>query len=244
MPPEQLEPELVEGVTPVAWSGRPGESPAELYERYGQQVASVVVETVSEVRSAEPVITGQVLQAVQTAGATSPDQLLQYRMKAPSSLARKVQTKSRGPAGREGAGAVVARMTDVLRYTAIAADHDRIVPTARALVEQLREVGWEVVEVEHSYVQGNPYKGLHIIARPPGSRLRGVELQVHSEQSQRVKNRYHADYEVARDPTATKADQQAAGARMRRAWSRVPQPAGIERLRTLGGVAVEQKKYG
>lgn len=70
--------------------------------------------------------------------------------------------------------------------------------TATATLTSLREQGWQILAAEHSYVAGNPYKGLHTLVRK-GSIT--AELQFHTEASQALKDRAHVDYETARDAT-------------------------------------------
>lgn len=164
---------------------------------------------------------------------------LEFRMKSPQSLARKiadrVQTRPQLSADEHA-----DRLTDVVRYTAVATEADQVVPTAQHMLATLREQGWEVVEAEHSYVPGNPYKGLHTLVR------RGTvtaELQFHSEASQGVKDRYHVEYEVARDSTQPLERRLEADATMRRVWDEVPTPAGLHDLSELGGVPLAAKTY-
>lgn len=51
--------------------------------------------------------------------------------------------------------------------------------------------------MEHSYVAGNLYKGLHLLAQHPSGRA--AELQLHSAESLTVKNANHGDYKIERD---------------------------------------------
>ena len=113
---------------------------------------------------------------------------------------------------------------------------------ARSTLRRLKRRGWEVIEVEHSYVENNPYKGLHTLVRDPRSGI-AVEVQFHSEQSQAVKDRYHVEYEVARDLDQPPAVRAAADNTMRQAWAEVAHPAGIEQLTVLAGVAVTARAY-
>lgn len=167
---------------------------------------------------------------------------LEFRVKSPSSLARKIETRVELGDYDSTSYEIAERLTDLVRYTGVCASPDEVVPMARSTLRRLRRRGWEVVEAEHSYVDDNPYKGLHVLVRDPRSGLT-IEVQFHSEQSQEVKDRYHVQYEIARDLSRPAAVRNEADDEMRRAWSRVPHPAGIEELTGLCGVPVKPKRY-
>lgn len=87
-------------------------------------------------------------------------------MKSPASLARKLFTKYEADPFQdldEAAG----RITDVVRYTMIS-NPDQVVSTVRTTVDGLADRDWTVLEIEQSYIDGNQYKALHLLARHPG----------------------------------------------------------------------------
>lgn len=205
--------------------------------------AAVVAEaigTLADVAADESQITTDIMASVPSGARASG---LEFRMKSPSSLARKIRdrVKLAAASARPMSPAEVAsRMTDIVRYTIEAADHDHLVPTATSAVEHLKSQGYEVVEAEHSYVDGSSYKGLHLTVRSPKGRL--FELQVHSEHSQKIKDEVHLIYEEARqlepgDPRRSDLEMQ-----MTERSASLPGPPGIDKLKKLGGTSVERRK--
>lgn len=233
-----LVPDRIAGVPEADWGSSPL-TPQQTYETYDRPIAGAAVALLEQMRQEEPRMTADVLESLPP-GARAHG--LEYRVKSPQSLARKVWTKVRNSRGRESAHQVSGSLTDVVRYTGVARTPDEVVPTAQSTLEQMRSRGWTVVEAEHSYVEDNPYKGLHTLLRDGDTGIT-VELQFHSEQSQDVKDANHADYELARDLTQPVEARDAADERMRQAWAHVDQPAGLESLHTLGECPVEPKHY-
>lgn len=236
---DELRPVDVGDLPPVDWGADPL-TPERAYQVHPPAVAGAAVSSLRYLREVEPEMTADVLAALPTDARAHG---LEYRMKSLGSLARKIETRVQLSDYDEATAYEVAdKLTDLVRYTGVAATPDAVVPMARHTLRTLRRRGWDVVDVEHSYVQGNPYKGLHVLIRDPRSQLT-VELQFHSEASQRVKDRHHGDYELARDLSQPPSVRGAADERMRRAWSRVPAPAGIDSLTVLAGVPVTAKAY-
>src|SRR5699024_9310432 len=160
---DDLRPEQNEYRPVVEWEGEA--QPADLWDSYPSPIACEAVAQVAEARDDEEQITTDLIAAAPGLHG------LEFRMKSPSSTARKisdrvhrrgVQTSSRSQV-REVADA----MTDILRYTALSPAHSQIVPTARSMVAGMTERGYKVVEAEHTYVEGATYKGLHLLLRSP-----------------------------------------------------------------------------
>ncbi|KLL95735.1 hypothetical protein NJ76_23330 [Rhodococcus sp. IITR03] len=86
-------------------------------------------------------------------------------MKSPASLARKLADRVKAAPFAEPER-IVEKITDVVRYTAISPP-EHMVATARAMAAGLSHRGWMVIEAEQSYLDGNQYKGLHMLARHP-----------------------------------------------------------------------------
>jgi hypothetical protein len=236
---DELRPVDVDGLPAVDWGPDPA-GPAQLYERYPDPVAGAAVSSLRYLREVEPEMTADICWALPK---DARPHGLAFRMKSPGSLARKIESRvALSDYDEVTTYDVAEKMTDLVRYTGVASHPDEVVSMARSTLRRLKRRGWEVIEVEHSYVEGNPYKGLHTLVRDPRSGI-AVEVQFHSEQSQAVKDRYHVEYEVARDLDQPPSVRAAADATMRRAWAEVPHPAGIEQLTVLAGVAVTAKSY-
>lgn len=234
---DQLRPPVTEGLPAVEWGSDPA-TPAQLYQRYDEQVAGATVAALQFLSEAEPAVTGDVRGSV-------PDGCrmhgLAFRMKSPGSLAAKINRKAEADPDASPYD-VSEKITDLLRYTAVADSPAGVVSMARESVRRLRRRGWDMVEAEHTYVPGNPYKGLHTVLR---HRQTGqeVEVQFHSEDSIRIKEAWHPSYEVMRDDDQPLAERAAAYRAMAQAWEDVRAPAGLDDLRVLGGVSVVAKTY-
>lgn len=235
---EDLRPESSPALPDVDWDQDPP-SPARLYEQYEPEVAAATIQTLQQVRAAEPDITRTLTDAANSSGARMTPELLAWRVKSPQSLARKIAKKKRSRPDSPAA-TIAGNLTDVVRYTAIVEEHERISEHAATMAADLDRRGWTVIEAEHSFVDGNPYKGLHLLVRTRTGQV--VELQVHSAASQAIKDRHHGDYELERDYDLPVAERATAHRRMVKAWAALPAPTGIDGL-VLGQVAVVRKAY-
>ena len=227
------------GAPALFWAA---EDPAELWERHDGPVACAALEVVQRAVAADESVYGQVAGVVAAGGARLHG--VEFRLKAPSSLARKVeakQLKAEAQGRRLSAERAVDSITDVCRYTAVAAEHDRISEVARGVVEGLTAKGWTVVEAEHSYVEGNPYKGVHVLMREPEGLV--VEVQVHSERSQAIKDESHLLYERSRAAETPMGERRRLQGESQQLWSDLPTPAGLDEMGSLGGVTVRKKTY-
>lgn len=238
---DRLRPSSPEGLPEINWTddqGNPPPTPAQLYERYDEQVAGATVSALRYLGKAEPEVTGDVQRAV-------PDGCrlhgLEYRMKSPGSLAAKIARKADDDPDASPYD-VSERVTDLLRYTAVASSPDGVVAMARDTIRRLKRRGWDMLEAEHSYVSGNPYKGLHTVLRHRKSGQE-VEVQFHSEDSIQVKEAWHSQYSIMRDGDRSRAERSAAFKAMAKAWRAVTTPAGMDQLRVLGGVTVKARTY-
>lgn len=218
----------------VDWATDPANDAAQLYADHPPAVAGAAVATLYQARESEQAMTTEVLAAIP---AEARPHGLAFRMKSPASLARKINTKmlEKGTPPDETAG----RLTDLVRYTAVTESADRLTSTARRTVQSLKRAGWTMVEAEHSYVAGNPYKGVHVLMASPSGQT--AELQFHTEQTQALKDDYHADFEIARDDDVSEQQRDAAYRRMVAAWSQIDEPDKLPR--TLGGLPVQTKDY-
>lgn len=220
-----------------AWAGNPSEEPAEIYASYGRQVANTALNTLLEALQHEPAMTEQLQAAL--AGQRAQLAGLHHRIKAPSSLARKIRTKH--IAKLQTPEQAAATIHDTIRYTVTTARLSDVVPTLTASIDALTARGWTVHSAEHSFVKDNPYKAIHVVlANPAGQRC---EIQYHTESALAVKNSGSGDYGLYRDIDLPHATRKRAFQRSVRRWAAVPTPPGLRQLTTLGGVAVEPKDY-
>ncbi|GAT07710.1 hypothetical protein H7I77_09835 [Mycolicibacterium novocastrense] len=220
-----------------AWAGKPSEEPAEIYATHSRQVANAALNTLLEALRHEPAMTEQLQAAI--AGSRAELVGLEHRIKAPSSLARKIRKKEIEKMQTPEQAAT--RLDDTIRYTVTTERVADLVPTLTASITTLTAHGWTVRSAEHSFVKGNPYKGIHIIvANEAGQRC---EIQYHTESALATKNRGHKEYELYRDVDLSPEERKRAFERCVRLWDDVPTPPGLRKLTTLGGVAVELKDY-
>lgn len=233
---EALRPDPAPNRPDVDWATDPASTPRRLYADYPAEVAALVVDTMIAAKQQEATMTADVL-AVLPEGARMHG--LEFRMKSPASLARKLADRVKAAPFAEPER-IVEKITDVVRYTAISRS-EQLVATATAVVARLSDRGWTIVEAEQSYLDGNQYKGLHILARHPDGRI--AEFQFHTDQSQQVKDDTHPDYERARDTGVPAPERAALIEKMTARWADVPAPPGLTELTSLGGCPVTPKNY-
>ncbi len=233
---EALSPDPAPNRPDVAWATDPASTPRRLYADYPVEVAALVVGTVTAVKQQEAAMTADVL-SVLPEGARMHG--LEFRMKSPASLARKLADRVKAAPFIEPEQ-IVEKITDVVRYTAISRP-EHTVATARAMAAGLSHRGWMVIEAEQSYLDGNQYKGLHMLARHSSGRV--AEFQFHTDASQQVKDDTHADYERARDTGVPATERAALIEKMTASWAQVPTPPGLTELSELGGCPVTPKNY-
>lgn len=222
-------PESVDGVPALAWDYE-GSDAMQRAWAHMPQAACCAIELLREVRKEEPVITSDVMAAAGVTGAWCHG--LEHRMKSPFSLARKLDSKFRQLKTRFKRGpdlSAVARSEgdDALRYTVCVESGDELVSTLGSMIRELRAQGWQFNQVKDSYLDGNTYKGLHLIAQAPGPAQRDVEIQVHSRASIAVKDSIHGDYEIARDSSMSDRKRQQAAQRCANASKGLAMPRGL-----------------
>lgn len=248
-------PAPADGIDDVAW--RDDEGAMERTTSYRKEAACWSLTLLEEVRSEEPAVTAAVRSAAADVGGSCHG--LAFRMKSPDSLARKLDNEMAKASRQQRAQPIdveaIARAEsdDALRFTIALERHEDLPTGLERTIESLRAQGWEPLEVKDSYLSGNSYKGLHLIARTPEQRV--VEVQIHSEQSAKVKESIHEDYEVARDRSRSRADTRAAAWRCIEASRQVPSPSGLaeyypagrsddgEATGQVGGVPIRKKAY-
>jgi hypothetical protein len=215
---------------PLDW-GDPIPTKKEIAAEFGQDATSRSLTSLAHAAEVEEQITDDLLSAV-VPGTVAYQ--LESRLKSPQSLARKLQN-------REGTDFDSQPLEDLVRYTIVAPDPDDIVKTATDACDSLVARGWAMESAHHSYVDGSRYKGLHLFLHGHGER---VELQIHSPESIDVKTRTTALYAIERDRRQPRASRDEAGDTCIALSDQMKQPAGIDELAVLGGVAVGTRSYG
>lgn len=222
-------PESVDGVPALAWDYE-GSDAMQRAWAYMPQAACCAIELLREVRKEEPVITSDVMAAAGVTGAWCHG--LEHRMKSPFSLARKLNSAfddlfQHGRVDDDLGAVARSEGDDALRYTVCVESGDELVPTLGSMIRELRAKGWQFNQIKDSYLDGNTYKGLHLIARAPGPAQRDVEIQVHSRASIAVKDSIHGDYEIARDSSMSDRKRQQAAQRCADASEILAMPRGL-----------------
>ncbi|MEA5456742.1 hypothetical protein SPF06_18620 [Sinomonas sp. JGH33] len=220
----------------VEWLGRGDAEIAQVWSEHPPAVAAEAIGVLRDVGRREPEITKS-LTALEEKGRRLHG--LEFRLKSPGSLARKIRARSRMLAGSSDSGlhGISARLSDVARYTVIAGQGD-VAETARDIQASLSASGAKLAEADHSFVEGSTYKGLHMVYESDGLRF---EVQVHTETSQSVKDRLHVLYEEARRLPPQDPRREVLERKMRTMSDTVGIPDGISALHELGGVPVERK---
>lgn len=217
---------------------------ATVWGHYPPEVACVAVSSIETAAAADARTHGDMSAAAAAGGGRLHGE--QFRLKSPASLARKVSTKqenaTKDPGKETDAAAIAAGITDITRYTAVCTDHDQIVDTTVATVKDLQGRGWKIREAEQSYVAGNPYKGVHLVMEH-NEDGQVVELQVHSETSQALKDRSHLLYERSRDTSLPMRERRAATDEGKQLYVGLPAPAGLDALGKRLGTTVKEKRY-
>lgn len=244
-----LAPEHAKDAPEVDWATKgPQEGAEAVWRDYAPAIATETIAVLAETQAAERRTTADITAAI-PAGAHPHG--LEFRMKSPASLARKIRSRAAVTAAARTAGGlqgVSDKLTDLLRYTVLAPRHDELPTTASATIDALIARGYTVVAAEQSYVHGNAYKGIHVLVRR--GKERPVEIQFHSELSQAVKDENHLDYEIERDRRRPYDERAAAHERMVRRSDAIPAPTGLHDVVKFGanfigdgGVPLQEKVY-
>ena len=219
------------------WDGQAGETPAAIRASHRPQVANAALKAIRNARTHEAIMTAQLLASIESQPAALAG--LEYRIKAPSSLARKIRDVAVEKMLTPNEAA--ERIEDIVRYPVTTAKISDLVPTLSAVVDFLSASGWIVSSAQQSFVMGNPYKGIHVVFVGPSGHK--CEIQFHTESALATKEFSHQDYKIYRDTELPRQSRRRAYEASADAWASIQTPPGLRRLATLGGVAVIEKSY-
>lgn len=129
-----------------------------------------------------------------------------------------------------------ARMDDVVRFT-FKSDHDKMADQVRSLEKSLEGKGYTILERDNKFLpkqdgsQRN-YKAVHLqVLSPSGEKC---EVQVHSEETVKVKNKNHSAFEAQRKMSRSNPSETAEWDRLEQQmvdnWSGLKDPVGIQEL--------------
>jgi len=222
---DQLAPDRQNDRPDVAWRADSSNAPFDLYRALHEAIASEAVALILEARGDEADTTTALLTIAGRREDTRLDSL-DWRMKAPASLARKLATKATVQARSSSQlSEIGARLEDIIRYTLVIGQHDDLVAGAAHAIAAVEQRGMRVTAIESSYFPGNPYKGLHVLTETVEGRR--FELQIHSESSIRMKSRAHSLYEITRDATVARAERADAHRRLLELYEELETPRGL-----------------
>jgi hypothetical protein len=221
----------------LTWKAKAAEELAEVLGSEHPQVADAAIGALLEALDHEADMTSQLSASVGSGPGTLV--ALEWRLKSPRSLARKIRTRAiqRGLTPER----VAKELTDTIRYTVATDKQTELIPTLIKTTDALLAKGWTVREAEESFVRSNPYKGIHLIlSGPTGHRC---EMQFHTQAAFKRKQRGHTDYETYRDVDQPLQARLKAFNKSVELWSAVSTPPGLRKLTVLGGVPITSKKY-
>jgi RHS repeat-associated protein len=168
----------------------------------------------SKALSAERNITSEIMETAKTTDGRMAG--LENRIKTLESLTRKVQNV---PA---------SQITDALRYTLIFGQNE-FASSVLVAIARLRSLGYEIVSIKNTFVNGLPYKGINVVVRAKSGQV--FELQFHTETSLAVKAINHSLYERWRVMPGDTEASQAILEEMVRNSETIPNPAGVNAIR-------------
>lgn len=128
---------------------------------------------------------------------------------------------------------------DVVRFT-VMSDHKGTVKTVNDTIEKLGKMGYDCVELDNKWLpqkdkktgkmKPSEYKAVHLAFKSPTGET--FEVQIHSDESMKVKNTNHALYEEQRNPKTSEDRAKELGAKMAKNVSGLSEPDGIMDLKS------------
>jgi hypothetical protein len=140
---------------------------------------------------AEPEITRDMIDTANANGGTMEG--LDFRMKAESSLARKIDDEKIENGGN--AEVTADKMSDVVRYT-MTFEEGGYADGVSATVSDLEAKGYQM-RVKNYWQEGDPYQGINVAAVHPNGQK--FELQFHTPGSYKAKDPIHVEYQTYRE---------------------------------------------
>ena len=128
---------------------------------------------------------------------------------------------------------------DIVRYTVLS-DHNGTVKTINDTVDKLKSKGYELVELDNKWlptvdkdgnVKPSEYKAVHLTFKSPTGE--NFEVQIHSDETMKVKNLNHALYEEQRSPGTSGVRAAELGLKMAKNTAGLKEPKGIMDLRSI-----------
>lgn len=175
----------------------------------------------------EPDITSDVHEVAEAEGGDLYG--LDFRVKSPDSLTRKIKLKVDQSVPAEEAARSIA---DAVRYTMVFPTED-YADAVQDAAYRLEEKGYAILSQDNAWPSGDDYSGLSFEMMTPW----GVpmELQFHTPESYENKEHIHPLYEQKRDPANPLPDRQRAWDQMTKTWDSIPTPPNAleyDRLKT------------
>lgn len=152
----------------------------------------------------------------------------------------KVKEKEKQRFGNEISDSdALAKMDDVVRFT-YKCDHDHMVQQIKQLEGSLEGKGYKILERDNKFLpksdgQERDYKAVHLqVLSPNGERF---EVQIHSEETIKVKNKNHQYYEAQRELKKSDPDYETEYKRLNdimvKNWAGMKVPDGITDLPSI-----------
>lgn len=173
---------------------------------------------------AEPKITNDIVGSVSKLGGSMYG--LDYRLKQPTSLGRKIASDAEGKNNRLESAST--NIKDAIRYTAVF-DTENFVDGYNNMKSELESKGYKEYRCKNFYTmyenKTSVQKAVQCVFESPDGQK--FELQFHTPQSQGVKEVNHPIYEERRSKNSKKVDRMSGDFRMSALSSNVPNPKGV-----------------
>jgi hypothetical protein len=190
-------------------------------------------EVVERAKGIEPVVTPD----VQAAAKANRGRLkgLEHRFKTETSLARKLDARARtstaGGTVEERLAKEARKVNDVLRYTVVL-PFGTYKEGAAKTRQEMESKGYKTTNYWDAWSQSTTYKGQNLTFTRTA--LDGVtlpfEVQMHTDETFKVKQKNHEAYEEARQTGTSAARVKELNSRMEARWSKVRVPEGIRSM--------------
>lgn len=213
---------------------------------YDDDLQSITMSRFNKAVESEAEITSSLMSSIKDIQGVKLDGLA-FRLKSPVSLARKINKQSKEKllgitdpkivhSTREK---VSAALQDVVRYTFIVENHDKIGDLIVLNAQKLLKEGYLPERSEHSYVPGNSYMDAKIIWVHPDTK-ESFEIQYHSKTSIIAKNRSHEIYEKLRNTDDVQEKQRLAAESME-VWANMKIPSTLKTMEARTGIKFAEK---